>query len=170
MKKRVEAAINRAASIAARYGVASAPSHEADQLLWNKFDGDILKIQETIAYYDEHDDEIVFNRAHPARGDMRGFVRSLAKQHFYSTASRDHVIRHEIGHCLHYRRMTDTQRAEIWCRALSPEEKLVAAEVSGYATEGRVEFIAEVYAQLWARRKCEAVVMSLYVGLRRPFR
>jgi len=44
MKSHVEAALKRAAQIAARYGIASAPLHESEQLLWQKFDGDILRM------------------------------------------------------------------------------------------------------------------------------
>jgi hypothetical protein len=69
MKTRTARAIRRAALIAARFSVASAPLHESEQLLWQKFDGDILKIQHTIAFYDEHDDEIVFNHREPYPGD-----------------------------------------------------------------------------------------------------
>ena len=148
MKTRTARTISRAALIAARFGVASAPLHDSEQLLWQKFDGDILKIQHTIAYYDEHDDEIVFNHTHPAWEDMRGFVGLLAKLHYFSTLSPDHIIRHEIGHCLHYRLMTDPERAEVWLSELSHIEKGVAATVSGYATQGRAEFVVEVYAQL----------------------
>jgi hypothetical protein len=170
MKSHVERALKRAAQIAATYGITSAPLDESERLLWQKFDGDILRIQETIAYYDEHDDEIVFNHSHPAWFHMKEFVRTLARKRFYSTGSPDHVIRHEIGHCLHYRRLPGSERAGIWYSELSGAEKRVAAKVSGYATEGRAEFVAEVYAELWARRKCEPVVMSLYEELRGPLR
>jgi hypothetical protein len=45
MKAHVEAAIKRAAPIAARSGVASAPLHRSDQILWQRFDGDIFKYE-----------------------------------------------------------------------------------------------------------------------------
>jgi hypothetical protein len=170
MKAHVEDAIKRAALIAARSGVASAPLHRAEQILWQRFEGNIFQIQEIIAYYDEHDDEIIFNPTHFAWGDMNQFVRSMAKKNFYSTASPDHVIRHEIGHCLHYRRMSDAERAEIWYGELSRHEKTLAAKISGYATVGRVEFVAEVFAQICARRQIQRPIMSLYAKLRGPSR
>jgi len=170
MKSHSEAAIERASQIAAKYGIVSARKEESERLLWQKFDGNVLQIQQTIAYYDEHDDEIVFNHAHPAWGDMREFVRSLAKRYFYSTGSPDHFVRHEIGHALHYRGMTDAERAEIWYKELAPDEKVIAVGVGINAADSRVEFVAEVYAGLWARRKFHPQVLSLYEKLRGPWR
>jgi hypothetical protein len=74
MKRHVKAAIERAALIAARSGLDSAPLDQADQLLWQKFD----------------------------------------------------------------------------------------------VTVGRVEFVAEVFAQMCARRRIEQPVMSVYAALRGP--
>jgi hypothetical protein len=45
MKAHVEAAIKQAALIAARSGVASAPLHRSDEILWQRFDGDIFKYE-----------------------------------------------------------------------------------------------------------------------------
>jgi hypothetical protein len=169
-KAAVELALTRAAQIAERVGIACAPLRDSTQLLWQKLDGDVLKIRETIAYYDEYDDEIVFNPAHPAWEYMREFVRSLAKRRFYSTWSPDHVIRHEIGHCLHYRQLTDPERARIWYSELTDEETRAAIKVSGFATLGRAEFVAEVFARMWARGTCEPSVLTVYESLRGPIR
>jgi len=99
---------------------------------------------------------------------MRAFVQSKDKRGVFSTTSSDHFIRHEIGHALHYRRMTNAERAEIWYKELTAEEEAAAAEVSEYAIAGRAEFVAEVYAALWARRKLFANVMFRYHQLKGP--
>jgi len=49
MKSHSEAAIQRASQIAAKHGIASARKEESEQLLWQKFDGNVLEIQRTIA-------------------------------------------------------------------------------------------------------------------------
>ncbi len=166
MKSHVELALKRAAEIAARHGVASAPLRESEHLIWQKFDGNVFPIQQTIAYYDEHDDEIVFNHGHRAWKDMRAFVQSRDRRGVFSTTSADHFIRHEIGHALHYRCMTNAERVEIWYKELTAEEEAVAVKVSEYAIAGRAEFVAEVYAGLWARRRFAPQVLSSYEKLR----
>jgi hypothetical protein len=118
--------------------------------------------------YDEHDDEMVLNYSHPAWHNMPTFVRSLAKWNFYSTRSPDHIIRHEVGHALHYRRMTDVDRAEFWYKELGESEEITAAAVSVYATDRCIEFVAEVFAGIWAGRVYPADVRSLYRALKGP--
>jgi hypothetical protein len=139
-----------------------------DHLLWAKFDGDVLEIRKVIAYYDEDDDELVLNRAHAAWGDMRAYGQAEERRGHFSTRALDHIVRHEIGHALHYRRMIDAQRAEIWYKGLTPEEKLIATQVSGYAKAGRIEFVAAVYRGLWGGRKFGRAVTSLYEELKGP--
>ena len=60
--------------MAVKNGLAVAPREEWDYLLWAKFNGDIFEINDTIAYYDEDDDELVINDSHPAWTDMREYV------------------------------------------------------------------------------------------------
>jgi hypothetical protein len=107
-------AIERAIRLAVMNGLAVAPREQWDQLLWARFDGDILEISRTIAYYDEDDDELVINPTHLAWTDMRAYVRDPRRRNFFSTRSPDHIIRHEIGHARHYRRLTSAERADIW--------------------------------------------------------
>ena len=161
-------AIARAIRVAVRHGLAVAPWEEWDHLLWARFNGNIFEIREIIAYYDEDDDELVINRAHAAWGDMRAYVQTEERRGHFSTRSADHIVRHEIGHALHYRGMTDAERAEIWYKGLPREEKLIATQVSGYAREGRIEFVAEVYSGLWGGRKFGRDVTSLYETLKGP--
>ena len=66
--------------------------------------------------------------------------------------------------------MTVSERADIWYKGLTPEEKLIASQVSGYARAGRIEFIAEVFGGLWGGRKFGRDVTSLYEKLKGPTR
>jgi hypothetical protein len=66
--------------------------------------------------------------------------------------------------------MTDAERAEIWYKELTRDEEAIAKEVGRYATAGRVEFVAEAYAGLWARRKFRSDVLALYRNLKGPSR
>ena len=154
--------------MAVRHGLAVAPWEEWDHLLWARFNGNIFEIREIIAYYDEDDDELVINRAHAAWGDMRAYVQTEERRGHFSTRSADHIVRHEIGHALHYRGMTDAERAEIWYKSLTPVEEAIAEKVGRYALSGRIEFVAEVYAGLWSRRRYRFDVLILYDTLKGP--
>ena len=82
----------------------------------------------------------------------------------------NHIVRHEIGHAWHYRRLTPAERTEIWYKGPTAEEKLIASRVSNYARAGRIEFVAEVDAGLWVGRKFGRDVTSLYENLKGPSR
>ncbi len=167
---KAELAIQRAIRLAVRNGLAVAPRDEWGRLLWAKFDGNILQINKSIAYHEELDDELVINESHPAWMDMRGYVMDDRRRGHFSTKSVDHIIRHEIGHALHYRRLTTVERADIWYKDLSPREKVVASRVSDYSTDGRIEFVAEVFAGQWGGRRFRPEVLALYEKLKGPSR
>jgi hypothetical protein len=82
-----QAAARRAAKMAARHGVEVAPFEESDQLLWNKFGGNVDQMVRTIAYYDEHDDQIVINHAHEAWANMRRYVQDPRRKGWYSSCT-----------------------------------------------------------------------------------
>jgi hypothetical protein len=163
-----QTAARRAARIAAKHGVTVAPLTESDQLLWHKFDGNVGLIRQIIAYYDEHDDELVINWSHEAWASMRRYIQDPRRKGHFSSRSPHHIIRHEIGHALHFRSLTETQRAEIWYKELTLDEQPIASAVSFYARTGRTEFVAEVYAALWGRRRVAREVMDLYRKLNGP--
>lgn len=168
--KRTAAEIQRAAGIARRKGVEVAPLDRSERLLWDEYGGNPFEIPHVIAYYDEDDDWIVCNPNHPAWAGMAGYVAERFADGFYSSRSRDHLIRHEIGHALHYRGMSEADRAEIWYKELTADEKVAAARVSRYARIGRLEFVAEVYAARWAKRKLDPDALTLYAELKGPAR
>ncbi len=165
---RTRLAIARAIRLSVKNGLSVAPEEEWDQLLWAKFDGNVFEINETIAYYDEDDDELVINPTHLAWSNMIDYIRADERRGHFSTRSADHIIRHEIGHALHYRGMTDAERAEIWYKELTSDEEAIAKEVGRYALTGRVEFVAEVFAGLWARRKLSSKILALYANWKGP--
>ncbi len=104
---RTRLAIARAIRLAVKNGLAVAPREEWDHLLWAKFDGNIFEITDTIAYYDEDDDELVINRLAPGLGGHEGNIsRPTNGRAISPRRSPDHIVRHEIGHALHYRRLT----------------------------------------------------------------
>jgi hypothetical protein len=158
----------RARKIAAKHGLAVASEGASEQLISAKFDGDPFQITNAIANYDAENDELVINSTHPAWADMKTYIQSPKRKGFFSTRSPDHIVRHEIGHALHYRGMTEAERAEIWYQELTPEEQSAAARVSKYAKFGRIEFVAEVYAGLWGRRTFGPEVMAIYEKLKGP--
>jgi hypothetical protein len=154
--------------LAVKNGLAVAPKEEWDHLFWTKFNGDIFEINDTIAYYDEDDDELVINDSHPAWADVTAYMQDPRRTDHFSTRSPDHIIRHEIGHALHYRSLTNAERADIWYKDLLPEERAVARQVGRYSTEGRIEFVAEVFAGHWGGRRFRPEVLLLYEKLKGP--
>jgi hypothetical protein len=168
-----ERPIERVIRLAARHGLATASREDWEQLLWAKFDGNVFEIGQIIVYYDivyydEDDDELVINPAHPAWSDMRAYIQAPNRKRFFSSRSPDHITHHEIGHALHYRGMTSAERAAIWYKVLTREERLIATFVSDYSVHGRIEFVAEVYAGLCAGRRFRTEVMRLYEKLKGP--
>ncbi len=158
--------MKRGRKIAVKHGLAVAAEVESEQLIAAKFDGDPFQINNTIAYYDEDDDELVINSSHPAGEDMKRFIND--HKGFFSTSSPDHIVRHDIGHALHYRGLTDAERSDIWYKELNDEERRIASQVSQYSRAGKIEFVAEVFAGLWGRRKFAPEVIDLYKKLKGP--
>ncbi|MGP0068809.1 MAG: hypothetical protein ACLQGP_35070 [Isosphaeraceae bacterium] len=101
---------------------------------------------------------------------MRTYIRDPERKNVFATRSPDHIIRHEIGHALHYRGLTTAERADIWYKDLSPEERAIASQVSDYSTVGRIEFVAEVFAGYWGGRRFHPEVLALYEKLKGPSR
>ena len=112
--------------------------------------------------------EIVINRAHDAWSDTRAYVQDNARKGHFSTRNPDHLIRHEIGHALHYRRLNEAERADIWYKPMSARDTAIADRVSRYAREGAIEFVAEVYAGMRGGRKFSPEVLRLYRKLKGP--
>jgi hypothetical protein len=114
-----------------------------------------------IAAYDHLDDVIAFNPNHPAWADMPEFM--LGQKDFFSTTHPQHIIRHELGHVAHFHSMSPSERGRIWyAESLEPDQVLIARRVSGRATWSPQEFVAEVYAALWARVEYDDEVIALF--------
>jgi hypothetical protein len=167
-KDKVGREIQTATKLANKNGVAVAPKNEAPQLLWNKFDGNVAQINETVAYYDEHDDELVINGSHDAWADMKSYIQDPRRQGFYSSRSPRHIVYHEIGHAHHFRRLSIVERADIMYKPLLPDERAIARKVGIFALMNSSKFVAEVYAGRRAGRKFDKDVMALYEKLKGP--
>lgn len=94
-----------------------------------------------------------------------------AKSGFWSEGSRTHVIRHEMGHELHFKNMTRQDwMADRWTaddRALANGDR-VKAGVSKYGATNRMEFVAEVFGGLTAGMTFPDDIMALYKKLKGP--
>lgn len=67
-------------------------------------------------------------------------------------------ILHELGHRAHYRSGEKRQRT----RTLTPVQKKVALEVSGYAATNKIEFVAETWAGHKSGKRYSAGVYKLF--------
>jgi hypothetical protein len=163
-RRRVHAAIRKAARVARRRGVPVVPLKEARQHLQAMFD-DPFELAEVVLAYDNLEDMIVFNPDHVAWEDMVAFLRE--RQHFYSTQNLQHLVRHELGHAAHYRAISSSpvDRDRIWsAESLKIEQARIAQKVSGRAMWNPKEFVAEVYAGLWAKVHYDDDVIALFHG------
>lgn len=150
-RPRALAAIRRSARVARSRGVAVVPLKEAREHLAVMFD-DPFERSRVIVSYDHLDDLIVFNPDHEAWGDMVSYLRS--HEDYFSTHHPQHIVRHEIGHAVHFRSLTASpmERDRIWfAENLESDHLRIAQRVSGRSMWNPKEFVAEVYAGLWAK-------------------
>jgi hypothetical protein len=127
---------------------------------------DPLELAEVVAAYDHLSDVIVFNPDNLAWADMSKFLRKYPG--LYGSDHPHHIVRHELGHAAHYRLLDQEGRGTIWDADLSTLERQIARRVSVRATWNAKEFVAEVYAGLWARIAYDEDILLLYDQLRGP--
>ena len=88
---------------------------------------------------------------------------------WFSTSNPDHIIVHEVGHAEHQKKAGDDRYKEVLDRKFTAAEKaLVAEHVSRYAATEPVEFVAEMYAGLAAKKEYNLQVSLLYLSLGGP--
>jgi hypothetical protein len=164
-RRKAYAAIRSAIKLAEDRDVQVIPIRESRKFLNAIFD-DPFERAEVIAAYDHLADLIVFNPDHPAWLDMPRFLREY--RGFYSTDHLHHIVRHELGHAAHYRSLQEHERRAIWNADLSSSEKEIGRMVSYRATWSAKEFVAEVFAGLWARISYGDDILSLHNRFRGP--
>jgi hypothetical protein len=161
-RRRALAAIRRSVRVARSRGVHVVPLKEARDHLAILCE-DPRDIPNVIAAYDHLEDAIVFNPDHLAWLDMRAFMKERRDKDFFSTAHPQHIVRHELGHASHFHTLSPQERARIWFAAdMPPDEKPIARRVSDRATWNPKEFVAEVFAGLWAGLDYDEQVAGLF--------
>jgi hypothetical protein len=94
-------------------------------------------------------------------------TKKMNRWGWWSTAEVRGTLRHEFGHVGHARR-SEILFFEGRSRLTGSEEVMIRTKVSRYAATHHVEFIAEVYAGAWERRKYDKEVLDLYAYLKGP--
>jgi hypothetical protein len=166
LRRKIHAAIRTAIKIAEERGVEAIPIREARGFLEGLFDDPFERL-DIIAAYDHLCNLIVFNPDHTAWADMGRFLRRFPG--LYGTDDQLHIVRHELGHAAHYRLLDDAGRRTLWDADLSPMERTVAKKVSYRAASNVKEFVAEVYAGLWARIEYDEEILHLHDQFRGPY-
>jgi hypothetical protein len=166
LRRKIHTAIRTAIKLAEDRGVQAIPIREARGFLEGLFD-DAFERVDVIAAYDHLCDLIVFNPDHTAWADMKRFLRQYPG--LYSTDTKLHIVRHELGHAAHYRLLDDTGHRTIWDADLSSLERVVAKKVSHRAAWNVKEFVAEVYAGLWAGIEYDEEILRLHDQFRGPY-
>jgi hypothetical protein len=164
-RRRVHAAIRKAARVARSRGVGVVPLKEAREHLQAMFD-DPFELAQVIVAYDHLDNVIVFNPDHEAWADMVSYLR--AHKGLFSTQHPQHFVRHEVGHAMHYRALSSSlkQRDQIWyAESLERDSFRVAQRVGDRATWNPKEFVAEVFAGLWGKVDYDDEVIALFDSL-----
>jgi hypothetical protein len=165
LRRKVHSAIRTAIKVAQGRGVPAIPIREAREFLEAMFDDPVERMQ-IVAAYDHLEDLIVFNPDHSAWADMARFYRDHPG--LYGTDHRHHIVRHELGHAAHYRLLDQEGRRTIWNADLSRSERRIARKVSIRAAWNVKEFVAEVYAGLWANIPYDEDTLLLYDQFRGP--
>ena len=81
-------------------------------------------------------------------------------------AGLDGTILHEGGHCLHnYKMHSDSKFMDLKNREMTDEDRIIAREVSAYATTKYSEFLQEVLSGILCGDKYSKNVMDLYKKL-----
>ncbi len=83
----------------------------------------------------------------------------------FSTASPDHVVRHEIGHILLGRKIGADRFWDLISFDKDVNVDKIRKEVSNYAGKNPAEFHAEVFAGLWDGREYSKEIMDLYKSI-----
>jgi hypothetical protein len=154
--------MRRSARVARSRGVPVVPLKETREHLLAVFD-DPLERSRVIMVYDHIDDVIVFNPDHEAWDDMASYLQK--REQFFSTSHPQHLVRHEIGHAVHYRSLSASpaERDRIWfAENLEPGHLRLGQRVSGRAMWNPKEFVAEVFAGLWATISYDEEVIALF--------
>lgn len=87
---------------------------------------------------------------------------------WFATSDPDHIIVHEVGHAKHFAANAD-RYAELKTRKFTAAEKaLVAGQVSRYGATEPLEFVAEMYAGLAAKKEYNLQVSLLYLSFGGP--
>jgi hypothetical protein len=95
-------------------------------------------------------------------GKSKPWADTEKRNGFWSSASSDHILNHEMGHLAHSKSDEGRYTDSIVARPSQFEEMDIEREVSTYATGNYGETIAEMFAGMLAGEKYDASMMNLY--------
>lgn len=94
---------------------------------------------------------------------IREDCEKLGNSRYWSSSSWNQPLHHEVGHAVHYHNRPLCYLALKRAEKMNPRVvKLIEQEVSGYATENPLDFVAEVYAGMRAGKKYSDKIMRMY--------
>ena len=132
----------------------------AEKKLFEKLSDDILDIpaayRNGIIYLNE---EVDFSRVYLDYLDA-------FKDGAWSSDHPAHIMRHEMGHFLHHKKIGTLQLVTLRNKKVADIHKPIMRKVSSYAVTTYLEFVAEVHAALMNGQKFDDAVMSLYNNLK----
>jgi hypothetical protein len=114
---------------------------------------------------------IYLNELHEYWRDPASYVRARYRRKlpWFSTGSKDHVTRHEIGHARHWDQFQASEVDRYWQGRFNLEDQnLIRKSVGAFAATTTEDFVAEVYAGLAARKTYPAEIMAIYERLKGP--
>lgn len=120
-------------------------------------------VDDLVCVYFRDLDVIAINERDPYWDDPAASIRAMYEKGYASTDHPDHAIRHEIGHGLNLRGLTDEQAdVLVNSRTLRDRARDLGASVSDRARMNAAELIAEVHAGLRDGRSYSEAVRGFY--------
>lgn len=114
---------------------------------------------------------IALNQDHPYWKDQAAWMAASNKSDlpYFSTSDPNHLIVHEVAHAEHFKKLGYQDMALMRGTPLSSKQIALAREqVSRYAGEDRLEFVAEVYAGTKHGRLYSEDIMQIYRASQGP--
>lgn len=87
------------------------------------------------------------------------------KRKWHSSGHRFHIVRHEMGHFLHNKKIENDLYADIKDRRVTKAHIEIMSRVSLYATSDYLEFVAELHAGLMDKKTYDSEIINLYIEL-----
>lgn len=119
--------------------------------------------ERTHAAYEAKTDTIHINQNSPYWTESRLMIREWSAVKWFSSTDPDHIIRHEIGHALHFKNIGMDPYKKLRTGKFNKEQTdKISKDVSRYAAKNPLELVAEMYAGMLSGKTYDESLMRFY--------